>query len=332
MTGPRPSSSVAGPAAAPPAAPGGGEAPRARAGEDALPGVRFIDPVALSRIGNLELVARWVVEGFISGLHRSPHLGFSTDFAEHRQYMPGDDIRHIDWRVYARTERYYLKEFEADTNTNFMVLLDTSASMGYGSTAMTKLTYAKYLAASLTYFSHRQRDRVGLATFTDDIREYVPPSAKHLQQVLYGIDRATAAGKGGLARPLAKIAESQRRRGFMLILSDLYEEPDAVISALGPLRDAGHDVVMMHLLDPRERHFDFDDAATFEDVESGLRLPVVPSRLRPAYQRLVAEHVATMQRRLGEHRIDYTFVDTSQPLDALLFDYLLRRERLRTVR
>ncbi|MFP5353855.1 MAG: DUF58 domain-containing protein [Gemmatimonadota bacterium] len=301
-------------------------------GDDALPGVRFIDPAALARIGNLELVARWVVEGFIAGLHRSPHLGFSTDFAEHRQYMPGDDIRHIDWRVYARTERYFLKEYEADTNTNFMVLLDVSGSMGYGSAEMTKLAYAKYLAASLTYFSHRQRDRVGFASFDGDIIDYVPPSAKHLQQVLHAIDRAVAGGKGALARPLAKIAESQRRRGFMLVLSDLYEEPERVISALGPLRDAGHDVVVMHLLDPRERTFDFDEAATFEDAESGERLPVVPSRLRREYQRLVADHVATVQRRLGEHRVDYTLVDTSQPLDALLFDYLLRRERMRTVK
>lgn len=304
----------------------------AQGAQGEMPGMRFIDPGALARIGNLELVARWVVEGFISGLHRSPHLGFSTDFAEHRQYVPGDDIRHIDWRLYARTERYYLKEYEADTNTNFMVLLDVSGSMGYGSAGMTKLEYAKYLAASLTYFSHRQRDRVGLATFDDDLLEYVPPSAKHLQQVLYGIDRATPRAKGALARPLAKIAESQRRRGFMLVLSDLYESPDQVISALGPLRDAGHDVVVMQLLDPMERSFDFSDAATFEDVESGVRLPVVPSRLRGEYQRLVAEHVATMQQRLGEHRIDYQFVDTSQPLDALLFSYLLRREQLRTVR
>ena len=311
----------------------GGVPPRAEHGaERELPGMRFIDPGALGRIGNLELVARWVVEGFISGLHRSPHLGFSTDFAEHRQYVPGDDIRHIDWRLYARTERYYLKEYEADTNTNFMVLLDVSGSMGYGSAGMSKLTSAKYLAASLTYFSHRQRDRVGLATFDDDILEYVPPSAKHLQQVLFGIDRATPRKQGALARPLARIAESQRRRGFMLLLSDLYEPHDQVIAALGPLRDAGHDVVVMQLLDPMERTFDFPEAATFEDVESGLRLPIVPSRLRSEYQRLVTEHVATMQRRLGEHRIDYQFVDTSQPLDALLFSYLVRREQLRTAR
>ena len=314
------------------AAPLGASVDSVAGGNVALPGTRFIDPAALARIGNLELVARWVVEGFISGLHRSPHLGFSTDFAEHRQYVPGDDIRRIDWRVFARTERYYVKEYEADTNTNFMVLLDVSKSMQYGSGPLSKLEYAKYLAACLTYFSHRQRDRVGLISFDDDVRAFVPPSAKHLQQVLHELDRAIPLGKGALARPLAKVAESQRRRGVMLILSDFYEEPDRVISALGPLRDAGHDVVVMQILDPMERSFAFDDAATFEDVETGVRLPVVPSRVRGEYQRLIAAHLATMSKRLGEHRIDYSLVDTTQPLDAMLFEYLVRRERMRTVK
>jgi uncharacterized protein (DUF58 family) len=204
--------------------------------------------------------------------------------------------------------------------------------MGFGSGALTKLEYAKYLAACLTYFTHRQRDRVGFVSFDDDVVDFVPPSAKHLQQVLHSIDRAKVTVKGSLARPFAKIAESQRRRGFLLVLSDLYESPERVVSALGPLRDAGHDVVVMHLLDPAERAFPFDDAATFEDVETGARMPVVPSRMRANYRRQVEDHLMTMSRSLGEHRIDYTFVDTSEPLDAMLFEYLVRRERLRTVR
>jgi uncharacterized protein (DUF58 family) len=315
---------------APPVRPGPADFPAAA--RPSLPGVGFIDPTVLARIDDLEFVARWVVEGFISGLHRSPHLGFSTDFAEHRQYMPGDDIRHIDWRVYARTERYYLKEYEADTNTNFLVLLDVSTSMGYGTGALTKLEYAKYLAACLTWFSHRQRDRVGFVSFDADVVDYVPPSAKHLNNVLHALDKATPGGKGDLVIPLARIAESQRRRGIMLVLSDLYDDADRVIRALGPLRDAGHDVVVMHLLDPAERTFPFDAAATFRDVETGERLPIVPARLRKDYLRMMGEHLATMAKRLGEHRIDYTFVDTSQPLDAMLFEYLVRRERMRTIR
>ena len=297
-----------------------------------LPGTQFIDPNVLGRIGDLELIARWVVEGFISGLHRSPHLGFSTDFAEHRQYVPGDDIRHIDWRVYARTERYYLKTFEADTNTNFVVLLDVSASMGFKHERMTKLEYAKILAACLIYFSHRQRDRVGLVTFDDDIRDVVPASARHLQQCLHGLERAVPLGKGNLQRPLSMIAEQHRRRGMYLLLSDLYEPPDALIDALAALRDAGHDVMCMQVLDAAERTFPYDDVTTFRDVETGLRLPVVPGKLRKDYLAAMQQHVATLEKRLGEHRVDYALVDTSQPLDKMLFEYLLRRERMRTVR
>jgi uncharacterized protein (DUF58 family) len=300
--------------------------------EQGLPGGRFLDPRVLARIGNLELIARFVVEGFISGLHRSPHLGFSTDFAEHRQYMPGDDIRHMDWRLFARTDRFYLKEFEADTNANFLVLLDVSKSMAYSSTGLSKLEYAKYLAACLTYFSHRQRDRVGLVTFDNDIVDYVPPSAKHLNQVLHGLDRAEARGQGALAMPLLKVSESQRRRSILLLLSDLYEPPDAVRDALGPLRDAGHDLVVMHLLDPAELRFSFDAAGTFEDMESREKLPIVPGRLRKRYLELMEEHLATMERLLGEGRVDYLLVDTSKPVDAVLFEYLLRRERLMRVR
>jgi uncharacterized protein (DUF58 family) len=297
-----------------------------------LPGTQFIDPNVLGRIGDLELLARWVVEGFISGLHRSPHLGFSTDFAEHRPYVPGDDIRHIDWRVYARTEKYYLKTFEADTNTNFVVLLDVSASMGFRHERLTKLEYAKILAACLIYFSHRQRDRVGLVTFDDQIQEVVPPSARHLQQCLHGLDRAVPRGKGDLSGPIARIAEQQRRRGMYLLLSDLYEPADQVIDALAALRDAGHDVMCMQVLDAAERTFPYEDVTTFRDVETGVRVPVVPGKLRQEYLEAMAAHVATLGKRLGEHRVDYALVDTSQPLDKMLFEYLLRRERMRTVR
>ena len=290
----------------------------------------MMDPATLSRIGNLELVARWVVEGFISGLHRSPHLGFSTDFAEHRPYAPGDDIRHVDWRLYARTERTYLKTYEADTNTNFTVLLDVSASMGYGHGGITKLAYAKMMAATLAWFSRRQRDRVGIVTFTDDVREIVPPAAKHLPNVLHVLERATAGGAGSLGKPIAKVAQSQARRGFFVLLSDLYEPAADVVRALGPLTGAGHDVIVLQLLDAAERTFPFDDATTFKDLESGVRLPVTPAKVKARYVAAIDAHVKTMRARLGEHRVDYALVETSQPLDKVLFDYLLRREFLRT--
>ncbi len=289
-----------------------------------------LDPAALARIGNLELVARWVVEGFISGLHRSPHLGFSTDFAEHRPYVPGDDIRHVDWRVFARTERTYLKTYEADTNTNFTVLLDVSASMGYAHGGVTKLAYAKLVAATLSWFSRRQRDRVGLVTFADDVRDIVPPSARHLPNVLHALERATASGAGSLARPIAKIAQSQPRRGIFVLLSDLYEPAADVLRALGPLTGAGHDVIVIQLLDAAERTFPFEDSTTFRDLESGERLPVSPGEMRTRYVAAMDAHVSAMRARLGGGRIDYSLVDTSQPLDRVLFDVLTRREFLRT--
>lgn len=289
-----------------------------------------MDPVTLSRIGNLELVARWVVEGFIAGLHRSPHLGVSTDFAEHRQYTPGDDIRHVDWRVYARTERTYLKTFEAETNTNFTVLLDVSGSMDYAHGGITKLAYAKLLAATLAWFSRQQRDRVGLVTFGDDLREIIPPAAKHLPHILHALERATASGTGALARPIAKVAQLQQRRGIFVLISDLYEPPAAVARALSPLTGAGHDVIVMQLLDTAERTFPFPDAGTFRDLESGTRVPVSPGKMRERYVSAMQEHVTTMRALLGGNRVDYSLVETSQPLDRVLFDYLLRREFLRT--
>ena len=289
-----------------------------------------MDPVTLSRIGNLELVARWVVEGFIAGLHRSPHLGVSTDFAEHRQYVPGDDIRHVDWRVYGRTERTYLKTFEAETNTNFTVLLDVSGSMGFAHGGISKLAYARLLAATLAWFSRQQRDRVGLVTFSDDIRDVIPPAAKHLPLILHALERATAAGTGALARPLGKVAQLQQRRGIFVLISDLYEPAADVAKALAPLTGAGHDVIVMQVLDAAERTFPFADAATFRDMESGTRVPVSPPKMRERYLAAMSEHVTRMRAVLGGNRVDYSLIETSQPLDRVLLEYLLRREFLRT--
>jgi uncharacterized protein (DUF58 family) len=292
----------------------------------------FLDPAVLSRIGDLELLARTVVEGFINGLHRSPHLGMSLDFAEHRAYMPGDDIRRIDWRLWARTDRYYIKEFEADTNTNFSILLDVSASMSFGSGAVTKLDYARYLAACLAYFAHGQRDRVGLVTFDADIVEFVPPSAKHLSAVLHAIARSRAERPGELRAPLGKVSEHVRRRSMILLISDLYAEPDQVLDALEHLRQRGNDVMVVHVLDPAELEFPFDEAGTFEDLETGERIPLVPGRLRERYRAMIRAHIAELGRRIGEQQMDYSMFDTSRPLDFALFDFLSRRERLVRVR
>lgn len=292
------------------------------------PGARFVDPAVLARIDDLELIAKTLVDGLINGLHRSPHLGLSLDFAEHRAYMPGDDIRRIDWKLYARTDRYHVKEFEADTNTNFVVLLDLSRSMAYQGTGVAKLDYARMLAGSLAYFASRQRDRVGLVTFDTDVIDYVPPSAKHLDVLLHTLDRAHAGNTGGLVEPLRKVAEMLRRRGLVVLISDLYEEPESVADAVRALRYAGNDVMVFHLLDPTELDFPFTEAQSFEDLESGERIPVVPDALRERYRELVAGHVATLGRLLRSERIEYAMFDTSQPLEHALFAFLSERERL----
>jgi uncharacterized protein (DUF58 family) len=298
----------------------------------AIPGARFVDPKVLARIGNLELVARSVVDGFINGLHRSPYFGASVDFAEHRGYVPGDDIRRVDWRLYARTDRYYIKEYEADSNSNFAVLLDVSKSMGFGSEGLTKLDYARMLAGCLTYLVHRQRDRVGLVAFDSDIVEFVPPSAKHMDTTLHVLDRLTPARPGSLREPMNKIAEHFGRRGLLVLISDLYEEPDALLEAIGPLRFRGHDMIVFHVMDRAELDFEYADPSAFEDLESGEQIPIVPEALAGQYRELVQAHITGLTERFSANRIDYTLVNTSAPLDHALFSYLSTRERLMRTR
>lgn len=295
-------------------------------------GTQFLDPAVLGRIGNLELLARTVVDGFLTGLHRSPYLGFSMDFAEHRPYMPGDDIRRIDWRLFARTDRHYIKLFEADTNANFSVLLDLSASMSYGSHSLAKIDYARYLAACLIYFSNKQRDRVGLVTFDHEIVDYVPSSMKHLDTILHRLDQAEAGRPGTLGGPLLKITEMLGRKGILVVISDFYEEPDAVLSAIAPLRARGHDVIVFHVMDPYELDFPFEEASGFEDLETGEQIPVIPGKLKGEYMDLMKTHLETLQQRFTENQIDYTLLNTGEPLDMALFQYLLARERMSKAR
>lgn len=293
----------------------------------ARPGTRFLDPRVLARIDRLDLLARTVVEGFIGGLHRSPYKGLSVDFAEHRAYMPGDDIRMIDWKVYGRTDRFYIKQFEADSNTNFSVLLDASRSMAFGREGIPKIDYARYLAACLTYFASRQRDRVGFLSFNDDVIDYVPCSAKHLDLILHTIDRLESRGGSDLDRPLWKLAEASRRKGIMVLISDLYESPERALESIRRLGFKGNDLIVFHLLDRAEIDFPFEEAANYQDMESGETIPVLPDHLRERYREMVAEHIAALEKAFGQTRIDYQLVDTSQPLDHALFAYLTRRAR-----
>ena len=297
-----------------------------------MAGARFVDPRILARIGNLELLAKSVVDGFINGLHRAPFFGASIDFAEHRQYVAGDDIRRVDWKLWARTDRYYVKQYEADTNTNFTVLFDISRSMKFTSGGVTKLEYGAFLGACLGYLATRQRDRVGIITFDEDIVTHVPPSAKHFDMVLQTLDRAKAERPGHLSAPLHKMAEHFKRRGILLLISDFYDEPDAVLEAIKPLRFLGNELIVFHILDPREIDFGYNEASSFEDLESGEQIPVVPEALAEQYRSLVREHSEALRSKFSEQRIDYALINTADPLDHALFKYLSSREKLVRVR
>lgn len=291
---------------------------------------RFLDPEALTRIASLELIARTVVEGFISGLHRSPHLGFSVNFAEYSPYRPGDDIRKIDWKVYARTDRFFIKEFEGETNTGIHVILDSSRSMAYGSRKITKLEYGQYLAASLAYFAFKQRDAIGFMSYDEDVVEYIPArgSIGHLNTVLHAIERVQPGQKTNFVKPLISVAERLRRRGIVIVISDLYDEPENVTNGLRHLVYKGNDVIVFQILDPAELQFDFPDAAQFVDMETLAEMHVIPDYVRQEYRSLLRNQIAFYEKECTKDRMDFSLINISQPLDSALFAYLVRREQL----
>lgn len=292
---------------------------------------RFLDPDVLTRIDNLDLVARVVVDGFISGLHKTVYLGVSTDFAEHRQYAPGDDVRRVDWRVFARTDRLYVKTFEAETNADVVIALDASASMSFASGDVSKLDYARFIAASLAHLASRQRDKVGFASFDSDLVDYVPPSARRRNTILQALDRARADGQGDVVRALNRVGERLGRRGIVVVISDLYAAPKDIAVSLDSIRVRGHDVIALHVLDPFERDLELEGPAVLEDMETAERMPVTPTG-RAAYRALVDDHVSALSRALGDRRIDYDCFVTDRPLDDMLWRYLSNRARLARVR
>jgi uncharacterized protein (DUF58 family) len=285
----------------------------------------FLDPLLLARIGDLALLARTVVDGFMAGLHRSSRKGLSIDFAEHRQYQPGDDLRRIDWRAYARTDRFYVKEYEADTNAGLIVALDVSGSMDFGTVPLTKFVYGRMLGASLAWLSQRQGDRVGLAVLRAGTAEVIPPSTRHLQLLLHTLGRTTAQGESALPAALDKLAHVANRAGIVVLISDCYEDPLLLARAIGTLRARGHDVIVFHLVDPAERDFPFTNATTFEDAETGERIPLRPEALAAQYRELYAAHRTALQQRITATGADYVPVLTDQPLDHALYAYLDRR-------
>jgi uncharacterized protein (DUF58 family) len=293
--------------------------------------LQFLDPRVVTRLANMELRARLVVEGFITGLHRSPYHGFSVEFAEHRQYMPGDAIRFVDWKIYGKTDRYYIKQYEEETNLRSTIVLDTSLSMGYASgSQVTKLEYGASLAAALAYLMIRQQDAVGLACFDEELRSYLPPhtTRSYLRRLLITLRNARPSGKTGAARSLHQAAERMKRRGLVVIISDLLDDPAGVMGALKHFRHKKNEVIVMQVLDPMERTFAFGTDAVFRDVETAERITTLPWQIQASYRGAMAHFLDTYKRECREHAIDYVMIDTATPFDVALTEYLARRERL----
>jgi len=288
---------------------------------------RFLDPAVLAGISGLDLIAKTVVEGFLAGLHRSPNFGFSQEFEEYRAYSPGDDLRHVDWNVYARTERAYLKRYRGETNTSTVVLLDASASMGFGA-KVTKFDYAKYLASSLIYLAHLQRDSAGLITFHDEVSNFVRPTSRQgqLMRLLHAIGEAELGKRTNFERPFFELQQFMKRRGVTALISDFYENPETVVKTVEPLRFRGNELILFHVLDPREIDLKLDDGALLVDMETGEALESTPDYAKTEYRQKMQEHIEQLKTKAQAAGIDYFLLRTDRPLDEALREYLTIRQ------
>jgi len=287
---------------------------------------RFLHPEAIRRIGRLELRARHVVEGLLSGMHRSPYFGQSVEFLQHRQYAPGDDLRHIDWKVWAKQDRLYIKQFEEDTNMRCTLLVDVSASMQYGSGPLNKYEYAATVASSLAYLLLRQHDAVGCIAFDESIRARTPLRSRktHLKSIVQTLDASEPLNKTDTGSILREIAEVSPRRGMMVIVSDLLGEVETTLRGLRLLRQRGHDVLVLHVMDDDELDFPFDGPTRFEGLELPAQLNCNPRALREGYLSALDRFLTGLRRGCARNAIDYTLLRTSQPLDAALATFLCR--------
>ncbi len=292
---------------------------------------KFLQPEIVARLANMELVARLVVEGFITGLHKSPYHGFSVEFAEHRQYMPGDEIKHLDWKIFGRTNRYYIKQFEEETNLKAYIILDASRSMSFSSNGrMTKLKYASYITAALSQLMVQQRDAVGFTIYDEKVRLYMPPHAtkSYLREILRQLELLSASNKTATASALHLIAERIKRRGLVIILSDLFDDPNEVMAALRHFRHKKNEVIVMHILDPLEMSFAFGRDAVFKDMETSEELATQPWHIQKSYQEEITKFTNKYKKECRDHKIDYVELETSTPFDVALFQYLNKRRRL----
>jgi uncharacterized protein (DUF58 family) len=286
---------------------------------------RFLDPATLASISGLDLIAKTVVDGFVSGLHRSPDFGFSQEFAEYRSYSEGDDLRHVDWNVFARTDKLFLRRYRGETNSQLLVLLDTSASMGYGSQEVHKLDYARFVAASLCYMANLQRDAAGLIIFDEEVINYIAPSTRQGQlfRLLHAIEKAAPGTRTDYLKPFVHFQNYLHRRGIVVVLSDFYEDPDVIVRTIEPLRYRGNDVVLFHVLDPQEIKPKFREPVLLFDMENETNsLEVSPEYAKHEYRQKIDSHIAALQSKARGAGLDYFLMDTGRPLDEGLREYL----------
>jgi uncharacterized protein (DUF58 family) len=294
-------------------------------------GYKYLEPEALARVKNLSMVARGVVEGSMTGLHASPYKGFSVEFAEHREYTVGDDPRHLDYKMLARTERLYIKQYEEETNMRVQILLDTSGSMGYSYSAkITKYDYAAYLTAILSYLMTRQQDSVGLTTFDTEIRLDMPArsSPRHFNEMMHQLEEIKPGHQTGIAETLHVLANRFKKRCLIVLISDLYDEPDAVMRALHHFRHRRHEVIVFQVFDKAEIDFPFNDTVAFQDLETSERIQIDPAYVRDVYKEQIEQFIEAYRRGCAESNIDYVMTDTTTPYDFMLSRYITKRAQL----
>lgn len=293
--------------------------------------LRYLDPRVISRLKGLDLIARMVVEGFLVGLHRSPYHGFSVEFAEHREYRPGDELRYVDWKVFGRTDRYNVKVFEEETNLKAYLIIDKSGSMGFRSGGITKLEYVKYLASALSFLLLRQKDAVGLLLFSRGLDAYLPPSSRknHLNTLLGELDRLKPGGETSLSSVLFELAEKIRRRGLIIIFSDLFDDYESVIRSLKIFRHKKNEVLVFHVLDEAELMLPFRRDTLLRDMETNERITIEPKSIRNAYRRKIGNLIEAYKTEFRNAAIDYQFLCTHTPYDKALLSYLSKRKKMK---
>jgi len=288
---------------------------------------KYLDPLTMAKVRSLELQARLVVEGYLSGMHKSPYHGFSVEFAQHREYVPGDDIKHVDWKVYGRTGRFYLKQYEEETNLSCWLLLDVSESMRYGSGPVSKYDYACMTAAALAYLILQQQDSVGLVTFDSQVRQFLRPSSQrsHLKEIVRLMNRGASAEKTRLATIFHEMAERMNRRAIVVLLSDLFDDPREILAGLKHLRYKRHEVVVFHIMDSAELDFPFQEATLFRGLEQLPELLTDPRALRDGYLEQVNGFISELRRGCRDQNMDYVQLRTDQDLSVALSSYLGHR-------